>query len=105
MAREAVRRSKSESVKLIRQCLEQGRLIITKHFREELANEHLSILDAHYVLQHGNVFNEPEFDAKHREWSYRIEGTAPDGKYVGIVFAFKADELGTLITIFSIRTC
>ena len=105
MAQDAVRRSKSEAVKLIRQCLEKGRLIITKHFREELANEDLSVLDAHYVLQHGNVFNEPEFDVKHREWSYRMEGTEPDGKYVAIVFAFKADELGVLITIFSIRTC
>jgi len=95
--------TKSEAVTLIRHCLDEGRVIASKHFRDELKAECLNILDAHHVLNTGNVFREPEFDVRYQEWNYRMEGTEPDGKQLAIVFSFKEDDLGFLITVFSIR--
>jgi Domain of unknown function (DUF4258) len=95
--------TKSEAVTLIRHCLDEGRVIPGKHFRQELAAEDLNLLDAFHVLRTGNVFREPEFDVRYQEWNYRMEGTEPDGKKLAIVFCFKEDEAGFLITVFSIR--
>lgn len=95
--------TKTEAVTLIRHCLDEGRVILSKHFRQELRAEDLTLQDAFYVLQTGAVFREPEFDVRYREWNYRIEGAEPDGKRLAIVFCFKEDESGFLITVFSIR--
>jgi uncharacterized DUF497 family protein len=74
-----------------------------KHFREELANEGLDILDAYNVLQKGHIFQEPEPDIRSGEWKYRMEGTDLEGKLLAIVFCFKDETTGFLITVFSIR--
>jgi hypothetical protein len=74
-----------------------------RHFRDELKAEGLDLLDAYHVLQKGQVFREPEFDVRRQEWNYRMEGSEPDGKRLAIVFCFKEDDLGFLITVFSIR--
>jgi hypothetical protein len=80
-----------------------GRVIPGKHFREELANEGLDILDAHYVLKTGNIFQEPEPDIRSGDWKYRMEGTNLEGKPLAVVFCFKDAATGFLITVFSIR--
>jgi hypothetical protein len=74
-----------------------------KHFREELANEGLDILDAHNVLRTGNIFQEPEPDIRSGDWKYRMEGTDLEGKPLAVVFCFKDEVTGFLITVFSIR--
>src|SRR5437763_16329729 len=89
---------------ILRQCLASGRVIPSKHFRNELANENLKLLDAWSVLGDGNIFNEPEFHVGTQEWNYRIEGHEPGGKWIAIVFNFKSYENAFLITVFSIRT-
>jgi hypothetical protein len=98
------RLSKAEAADLVRRCLSgAGRIIPTKHFRDELNKEGLDILDAYYVLRTGHVFNEPELDPRHGDWNYRIEGSEPEGKRIAIVFCFKELDTGLLITVFSIR--
>jgi len=78
-------------------------MIPGKHFREELANEGLDILDAHYVLRTGNIFQEPEPDIRSGDWKYRMEGTDVEGRPLVVVFCFKDESTGFLITAFSIR--
>ncbi len=87
----------------LRWCLEHGEVVLTKHFRDELANEAVSIQDAHDVLRLGIIYDEPEQDSKTDEWKYRIEGYEPGGKWMAIVFTFKTLKRVNLITIFSIR--
>ncbi len=91
-------------MQLLRECLEGGEVVPTKHFRDELAAEGLMLSDALFVIAHGGIYNDPEFDVRHQEWTYRVEGTEPDGKYVAIVLSFKSTETAILITIFSLRT-
>ena len=104
MPQNARRLSKEEAGRLIRECVERGDIVLTKHFSDELRAEGLTLPDALYVLQRGYVFNEPEFNPRFQEWNYRMEGTEPDGKLVAIIFGFTDDEAGILITIFSIKS-
>jgi hypothetical protein len=100
----AKRLSRAEATDAARRCLSgAGRIIPSKHFRDELAKEGLDILDAYHILRTGQVFNEPELDPRHGDWNYRIEGTEPGGRRLAIVFCFKEQDTGLLITIFSIR--
>ncbi len=89
---------------LLLECLgEDGEVVPCKHFLEELDKENLTFPDALYVLQHGNITDPADQDIKTREWKYTIEGQEPDGKWIAIVFCFKAINRAFLITVFSIR--
>ena len=83
-------------------CLEDGRIIPSRHFREELLKENLTFEDAWHVLRTGRIFDPGELDNKMREWKYRIEGVEPGGKFIAIVFCFKELDTALLITIFSV---
>lgn len=96
-----IRLSRTDAVKQIRDCLRQGRVRDTRPFRDRLAAKGLAIGDAHYVLNHGTVFHEPEHDVHFQQWRYRMEGTEPDGQYLSIIFAFEGPEDGVLLTLFS----
>lgn len=96
--------SRQDAVKLLRRCLEEGEVIPGAHFRQELANEGLSMADAWQVLRAGQIYDPPEQDIKSGEWKYRVEGHEPEGKWIAIVFSFKTVRRAFLITIFSIAS-
>ena len=85
--------TKQEATDLIRFCVKRGAIAYGKH----------SLADAYHLLINGNVFMAPEEDLRTGEWKYRIEGREPDGKKLAIVFCFKENERGFLITIFSLE--
>ena len=88
---------------LLHHCLEDGKVVPGRHFREELEKEGVSFEDAWWVLRSGQVYDPPEMDPKSREWKYRVEGNEPGGKWIVIVFCFKAIDTTFLITIFSVE--
>jgi hypothetical protein len=45
----------------------------------------------------------PEPDIKTGEWKYTIEGSAPDGTWLCVVFSFKYINVACLITVFSVE--
>ena len=98
------RRSRPEAVKLLRECVRIGKVILGRHFRDELANEGLFFSDALRVLKTGQIYDEPEPDPKTGDWKYRVEGREVDGKWLAIVFCFKAVDTAFLITVFSVKT-
>jgi hypothetical protein len=102
------RLSRPEALKLVRKCLHAGGAIIpTRHFREELENEKLTLPDALHVIRTGQIISEPEPDIKTGAWKYRIEGKEPDGKWLVIVFCFEeieTVETALLITVWSVRS-
>jgi hypothetical protein len=97
------RQSRDDALKRIRRCLDDGEVIPTKHFREKLEELSMSMVEVLYILRHGLILNEPEFELRYREWNYRIEGTEPEGQHLAIVFTFIEEVSGLLITIFSIE--
>lgn len=97
------RLSRQEAVKLLRECVRVGKIIPSKHFRDELAKEGLIFPDALRVLKSGQIYQEPEPDPKTGEWKYRVEGREVDSKWLAIVFCFRATDTAFLITVFPIE--
>jgi len=62
------------------------------------------MVDAWAVLRTGRIYNPPEFHVGCQEWNYRIEGHEPGGKWLGIVFSFKAVDRTFLVTVFSVES-
>jgi len=62
------------------------------------------MVDAWAVLKSGRIYNPPEFHVGSQEWNYRVEGHEPGGKWLAIVFSFKAVDTTFLITVFSVES-
>jgi len=93
-----------EAQDLLRFCLGGGGTVRPgKHFRAELKAEGVDVPSAWQVLRTGIIYNPPEPDIRTREWKYTVEGYEPDGKWLGIVFSFKAVDSVFLITVFSVE--
>jgi hypothetical protein len=89
---------------MLRDCLGgEGSIIPGKHFRDELRKEDLEISDAWQVLRTGCVYNPPECDIRTGEYKYTVEGRAPDGTWLCIVFSFKCVNEAYLITVYSVE--
>jgi hypothetical protein len=93
-----------EALDLLHHCLENGEVVMGKHFREELAAENLTIDDARVVMQSGAIYQPPEEDLKTGEEKYRVEGYEPGGKWLAVVFSFKTVDRAFLITVFSVES-
>ena len=95
----------NDACDLLHHCLSSdGQVIPGPHFRTELTNEGLTIPDAWTVLKGGKIYDPPEHDIKTGEWKYKVEGQEPEGKWLVIVFSFKAIDTAFLITVFSVAT-
>ncbi len=95
---------RQEALDLLHQCLEEGEVVPTKHFRDELANESITFEDAWIVLRSGAIYDEPGQDIKTGDWKYRVEGYEPGEKWMAIVLTFKSTDRVFLVTIFSIES-
>jgi hypothetical protein len=102
MAMTAVRTDIAQD--MLRGCLEDGTVIPGRHFRDELKNENLTLPAAWHVLRSGVIYKPPELNVGTGDWKYSVEGSEPDGKWLVIVFCFRAVDTAYLITVFSVRT-
>jgi hypothetical protein len=66
-------------------CVESGTVILSKHFRDELANDSLTIQDVFEVARSGAIVLAPEKDIRTGDWKYRIEGIT-ECRRVAVVF-------------------
>ena len=92
-----------DALALLHHCLEAGRIIPTRHFRDELANEGLAFEDAWGVLRSGAIYEAPDQDPRTGEWKYRVEGHEPGGKWLAVVVCFKTPDTAALVTVFSVE--
>lgn len=80
-------------------CIEEGYVIYSRHFREELANDGLTTVDVLTVCRSGAIFMSPERDIRTGDWKYRIEGLTSDRRNVAVAFTFRPAQ-AVLITVF-----
>jgi hypothetical protein len=89
---------------MLRDCLGAGASVIPGcHFRDDLKKEGLTMPAAWHVLRLGCITNPPEHDVRTGDWKYSVEGYEPDGKWLVIVFCFRAVNKAYLITVFSVQ--
>jgi len=76
-----------------------GTVIVTGHFKKELANDNLAMGDVLTVCRSGTIIQSPEKDLKTGQWKYRIEGWNVDRRKLAVVFGFRPDST-VMITVF-----
>lgn len=91
--------SRDEAKARLNRCLEDGVVIYTKHFREELSNDELTMQDVLAVCRSGAIVMAPESDIKTGQWKYRIEGVTVERRLVSVVFSLTT-EAAVFITVF-----
>lgn len=83
----------------LNRCLEDGAVVYSRHFRDELANDDLTMEDILAVCRSGAIVMAPEEDIKTGSWKYRIEGITADRRQAAVVFTFRRG-LAVFITVF-----
>lgn len=95
------RLSKTDALKLLRQCLQSGIVEYHPHFAGRCRERGVDPMDVQYVLRKGIIYDEPEFDIRFREWRYKVEGKPPDGKQLKVVITFISRDEVLVITVLS----
>lgn len=91
--------SKDRAKAKLNRCVEEGAVMYSRHFREELADDGLTTGDILAVCKSGAISMAPEKDIKTGQWKYRMEGITADRRKVAVVFTFRT-EVGVFITVF-----
>lgn len=91
--------SRDQAEAKLNRCLEEGAAIYSRHFRDELLNDDLSMQDVLTVCKSDVIFMAPEKDIKTARWKYRIEGVNADRPKIAVVFTFRTDQ-AVFITVF-----
>jgi hypothetical protein len=82
------RLSRTDALKLLRQCMQTGVVEYHPHFEKRCLERSVDLVDAQYVLRKGIIYDEPELDIRFQEWRYKVEGKTPDSDKLRIVIAF-----------------
>lgn len=75
-------------------------LFVTLHFREELQNDGLTIVDVEAVCRSGAVVQEPEPDIRTGCWKYHLEAVTADSSRMAVMFTFVERLNAVMITVF-----
>lgn len=80
----------------IRECIEKGNYIVTKHAFERQNTRFIDLPETLYVLKTGyEEKRKTTFDMQHNAWKYAIRGKTKRNSDIRVVVAF--DEEGMLI--------
>src|SRR3989304_3765940 len=60
----------------------KGEFTATRHFTERMRERRFDLADVIQIARVGRIYNPPEWDTRHGEWTWRIEGKALDGRAV-----------------------
>jgi hypothetical protein len=93
------RLSKSDALKLLRQCMQTGIVEYHPHFEKRCRERGVDPQDAQFVLRKGIIYDEPELDVRFREWRYKIEGKPPDSDKLKVVITFLEKDEVLVITV------
>ena len=80
-------------------CIEDGAVVYTRHFRDELVEDNLTMEDVVTVCRSGAIVVPAEKDIRTGDWKYRIEGLTTDQTRIAVVFCLRPDK-AVMITVF-----
>lgn len=93
------RLSKSDALRLLRECLNSGIVEYHPHFSQRCRERGVDPADAQFVLRKGIIYDEPELDLRFQEWRYKVEGRPPDGEKLKVVITFIERDEVLVITV------
>ena len=90
-----------QAKQMIVHILETGSLMLTTHCRtESMPKRRVDMNDVRYVLRHGQIFREPEWDEGNGNWKYRIEGTDVEGEELTAIVVIESSLMLVIVTVF-----
>lgn len=97
-----VKLSADEAKRLILWILENGIVEPTNHCRcESMPKRNVTMGDVEHVLIAGEIRREPEWEEKHGNWKYRVEGEDVDGDdLIAITVIIEEDATLLILTVF-----
>ena len=81
----------------------EGEFLATKHFKGRMLERQCDMADVMQLARTGVIHNPPEWDTKHGEWLWRIEGKAVDGRTVYVVFGLPRPHQVKGVTIETLK--
>ena len=82
------RLSRQDAQRLLRQFVVEGKVILHPHLLNRMIQRNITQPSVDFVLEHGIVRREPEFDIRFRQWRYLVEGPDAKGQNLRLVFTF-----------------
>lgn len=95
--------TKDQAKAALTSCLEDGTTILTRHFRDELVDDDLTMEDVLVACRSGAVVMAPEKDIRSGDWKYRIEGYTAERRHIAVVFSLRPAAV-VFITVFERTT-
>jgi hypothetical protein len=76
-----------------------GEVVETLHFKQRMAQRRFGSLDLVNLAYEGRILASPQWDAQHREWKWRVEGPAVDGRPIAVAFTVLGERRVKAVTI------
>jgi len=92
--------SSSEVIRLIREIVNLGDVQTTGHCRKRMGERGFGFQDLLSVLLNGEVRSQPEYDPKHDQYRYRVEGHTIDGDSAAAITVMVTTRSLLVVTIF-----
>jgi hypothetical protein len=90
--------SKKDTAVLIRNIVENGIVIISRHAKKRMAERGYTTQDVEFILTHGNI-QSSEFDQMTGNWKYRFCGDDLDGGTGTVIVAIATKKRSIVITV------
>lgn len=94
------RLGRQEATDLARRIVEIGFIETPQHQRDRAIERNVTSRDIAHCLTMGRVTKEPEWNERHQEWRYRIEGEDVEGVELTLIVVFESDETLVVVTGF-----
>lgn len=90
----------SEATRRIREIVRFGDVQTTEHCRIRMVERRFSFQDLVSVLLNGDVKGQAEYDQKHDQFKYRVEGNTIDGDSAAAITVIVSTGALLVVTIF-----
>jgi len=93
--------SPAEATAIIHEITRKGEIILSSHCRNEsMPKRNIDFQDILTVLLNGLVRRPPEFDEKHRQFKYRVEGVTVDEEETVVITVIMSLKSIFVVTVY-----
>jgi hypothetical protein len=92
--------SSSEAIRRIREIANLGSVQTTLHCRKRMAERGFGFQDLLSILLNGEIKRRPEYDPKHDQFKYRVDGNTIDGDLAVAIAVIVSSRAVLVVTIF-----